>query len=746
MASNRIDVNVNGKDNTAAAFNSVSKNAQKAAGNIEYLNNNIVYSSTAATKAGNTIGSSISSGVARASASLNTLKSTAASVGSSIGSAFSKGASTATAALSKLGSAASTTFGAIRAGASAASQSLGGIGGAVASLAGGFGALQMAQMVWSGSTAKEFNQALLATKVGTVAAAEYTSQIQKIVAAVPGDDTFMNQLLSGAVSKQTNLSVAQLTALGNATADYLTTSQGMGKAQLETQMDLKEYILTGNTAQMERDSILKGQLGTLKGQDTVEARILALNKALKDEGYAGLSTLETTALKWEEIKGKVQMVATNIGEKLLPPIKSMLDYLLDLDTATGGWSTTIGFVAAGVVLLGIALAPIVTATASAATAMAAYSASAAAAAAANKGNPGPPAGGATGGGVPGVLKYGAIAAGFVGIGMAATSMWDAINQGAVKFGDTASFLTKVDGVWKPVVWQSPIPAMKDFNNQALEGMKAISAAAGNIPASIGNIGASAVNAGQQISSALGGAAAYIGGAWNNTMSWINSGLAQLSAAAAGTWNTIMGSATWAINTIMGAWNSLAALVGAGVSGTVSIFSNGLSGVWDAVSGLYRMVREGAQGIVSIVQRITGGPTAPPKTNNGIGRARGPGGPFDGMSFNYENYGGMQKSAWTGANSMSGNCVDMSLGLIQAAGGGSLVEGTWNGNPHVWANIAGKDYDPARKALNGTWSPPPRGPSTASAGTAIIIQGDVYGFEDFKKKVQQANNRMVSGVY
>jgi hypothetical protein len=121
------------------------------------------------------------------------------------------------------------------------------------------------------------------------------------------------------------------------------------------------------------------------------------------------------------------------------------------------------------------------------------------------------------------------------------------------------------------------------------------------------------------------------------------------------------------------------------------------------------------------------------------------GPFDGIGLHYENYQGAQKNAWTAAGNLSGNCVDMSLGLIAAAGTGSLVSGTWNGGPHVWANIGGKNYDPARKALEGTWNPPARGPG-ANVGPAVIIQGDVYGFDDFQRKVQQANNKIVRRVY
>jgi hypothetical protein len=173
-----------------------------------------------------------------------------------------------------------------------------------------------------------------------------------------------------------------------------------------------------------------------------------------------------------------------------------------------------------------------------------------------------------------------------------------------------------------------------------------------------------------------------------------------------------------------------------MTSVANFFSSGWQSVIDTY---YRVKSIVSQAITSVVNFVTGGGPAGP----GIAGASGP---FSGIGLKYESYQGHQKDAWTAAGNLSGNCVDMSLGLIQAAGTGSLVSGTWNGGAHVWARIGGKDYDPARKALEGTWTPPARGPGGSNVGPAVIINGDVYGFDDFQKKVQQANNRIVSGVY
>lgn len=231
-----------------------------------------------------------------------------------------------------------------------------GLSGVIGGVVGGFGLMEIATASWTGSTTKQFNKAYLETKMSSAAADQYISQIQQIVAEVPGDDTFMNNLMTGAVAKQTNLTTAELKMMGIASADYLTTSQAMGKSQMETQMDLKEYILTGNTSQLERDSILKQQMSTLEGQGTVSERILALNKALQAEGYAGLSQLDIASIKAEELKGKFQLAATAVGEKILPYIEKFLDYILELDQQTGGLSTQIGLLAGAAIAAGGALA------------------------------------------------------------------------------------------------------------------------------------------------------------------------------------------------------------------------------------------------------------------------------------------------------------------------------------------------------------------------------------------------------
>jgi hypothetical protein len=207
--------------------------------------------------------------------------------------------------------------------------------------------------------------------------------------------------------------------------------------------------------------------------------------------------------------------------------------------------------------------------------------------------------------------------------------------------------------------------------------------------------------------------AYLSGAWANTMAFFQ-GIA----------NSAIGGVLWL-------WNTLSGAVSRGVAGTVSVFQSGLQWIYDTVRTVWDMVSRGVSGVVNIVASITGGggPGGPMGPGGNISQARG---------LNYQGYAGHQKNPFE-ALLYGGNCVDMSLGLIGMAGTGSLVSGTYRGSPHVWANIGGKDYDPARRALEGTWTPPARGPG--GSGT-IVIYGDVYGYKDFAKKVEGTLNRIV----
>ena len=113
-------------------------------------------------------------------------------------------------------------------------------------------------------------------------------------------------------------------------------------------------------------------------------------------------------------------------------------------------------------------------------------------------------------------------------------------------------------------------------------------------------------------------------------------------------------------------------------------------------------------------------------------------------FQYSGYGGSRQSVMDTIGCMTGNCVDGTLAQMAIASSfgipSEMVATTWRGNPHVYARIGGLTRDIANHALTGSWNAPPRGPS-GPGGSTIIISGDVYGFDDFARKVEMANNKI-----
>jgi len=230
-----------------------------------------------------------------------------------------------------------------------------GLGGMITGVIAGYGLTTMATTAWTGATQAQLNKMLLTKKYGADMAESIVKNIQQIVAAVPGDDTFMNAFLSG-VSRVGNISnVDTLKNVAYVASDYMNASLAAGKMGYEIQQDLTKYILYGNTAELERGSILSAQVDSLKNKATVEERVLAMNEAMKKLGLDGLSQLDSASNKWEEVKGNIQLVLTQFGTELLPYIQAAFKWFLNLNESTEGWAARI-VVISGIL---IALVPII---------------------------------------------------------------------------------------------------------------------------------------------------------------------------------------------------------------------------------------------------------------------------------------------------------------------------------------------------------------------------------------------------
>jgi hypothetical protein len=336
-----------GNRSAGKSFDNISQGARKAGLSMQQIG-------TAAAHANSTVSSS----TGKSTSLLNRMGSTAGSVTGAVhrigGAAGSVGrvgdAASATAKkLDTAGAAGAKAGSNISKGMSGATSAVGELSGMIGGLVAGFGAVEIGQAMWTGAMDKQFNQAYLAMHLGTQQAAAMTKEIQNIVAAVPGDDTFMNTLLVDAAVRNANLQDMQ--SLAVLAADYLAAAAKTGMTQIEAQQDLNAYILTGNTAELARSRILKGQLEGLEGKETIQERILALQKALEANNLAGLSTLDVAKIKWEAIKGRIQMAATSLGEKFLPTLEAGMNWFIAMDEATGGMAGQIAVVSGLVISL-----------------------------------------------------------------------------------------------------------------------------------------------------------------------------------------------------------------------------------------------------------------------------------------------------------------------------------------------------------------------------------------------------------
>ena len=182
----------------------------------------------------------------------------------------------------------------------------------------------------------EQNLSFLTMNLGADKAKSTLQDINDIVASMPGDDNTMRSILSTAQATGAALSRDDMTKGVAAMADYMAGSAANGKMMAEVENDLKDYILNGNTACLERDSIYKSQIDKLKDLPTVQERINALQEAGVATGYAGLAQQDTLINKQAEWEGMIYNSQDALSQMWMGAEKGAVDYILKLNDATGG--------------------------------------------------------------------------------------------------------------------------------------------------------------------------------------------------------------------------------------------------------------------------------------------------------------------------------------------------------------------------------------------------------------------------
>lgn len=182
----------------------------------------------------------------------------------------------------------------------------------------------------------EQNKAFLEMNLGAEKAKQTYQQISDIVASMPGDDNTMRSVLSTAQALGNNLKPDEMKNATATMADYMSASATMGKQAIESQQDIMKYLLDGNTAELERGSIVSSQVDKLKSADTFMERQAAMQQVLNDLGYGGLSQQDTMLNKQAEWEGMIYNSQDALSSMWLGAEKGAMDYVIQLNDATNG--------------------------------------------------------------------------------------------------------------------------------------------------------------------------------------------------------------------------------------------------------------------------------------------------------------------------------------------------------------------------------------------------------------------------
>ena len=183
---------------------------------------------------------------------------------------------------------------------------------------------------------QETNKAFLEHAVGAEKAAQATEDINAAVQKLPGDDTIMQGLLSQAVAKDASLTADELNNMGTAAADYFSAMEYYGKSSSEAFQDMNNYLLTGNTAELERSPILANHIDKLKEATTIQERSKLLQEALNEEHWGGMSQQDTYNNKLETFNGMLERGKYNLGGMFQEGAKGAMDFVMQLDAGTNG--------------------------------------------------------------------------------------------------------------------------------------------------------------------------------------------------------------------------------------------------------------------------------------------------------------------------------------------------------------------------------------------------------------------------
>ena len=182
----------------------------------------------------------------------------------------------------------------------------------------------------------EQTESFLSMNLGADVAKKKLEEIRSVTDKLPGDDVTLQNLLSQAALKDANMTTEAFTQMGGAAADYMAAMQNFGKSATETQQDLMNYILAGNTAEIERSPILQSHIDKLKEGTTVQERAKLLQEALTAEGWSGIASQDIYNNKLQQFNDMIERGKMNLGGMFLEGSEGAMDFILKLDEMSGG--------------------------------------------------------------------------------------------------------------------------------------------------------------------------------------------------------------------------------------------------------------------------------------------------------------------------------------------------------------------------------------------------------------------------
>lgn len=183
------------------------------------------------------------------------------------------------------------------------------------------------------SSLRQTNQIMLASSRGMEEAKKLYDRIQMLVVKLPGNDTFLTNILTMLGTMDKSLSAEDLEYMGGVIADYYMGAQAKGQFNNETERELRNYLMTGQTRNL-TNSIIASEIESLKGLNSIKERTVALEKALQATGMDSIAHYDSYTNSLEEFKGRFQKAFADLGDLYLGFLQGGMKVYNFLDSLT----------------------------------------------------------------------------------------------------------------------------------------------------------------------------------------------------------------------------------------------------------------------------------------------------------------------------------------------------------------------------------------------------------------------------